>query len=144
MNGCHNINECHNCMQVMADTMKNNATNSYDFAIALTICLTLLIIAVVAICKWFAYKKFVRKDVSEAAERQQNADIACSIRKGDEEMRSKLLKALADGPQGLKKDEYKKDNFYFTSRCEAHQAYINELRSYLSNKDNKANNENKK
>lgn len=141
------MKECHNTIKSLVDALTtnatNNATNSFDFAIAAVICLTLLVIATVAICKWFAYKKFVIENAAAAAEKQKNAEIACSVREGVVDMRSKLLKALADGPQGLKQEDYNKDYFYFKSRCEAHQAYIDELRSYLSEEDKKADNENK-
>lgn len=140
------MNGCHGTIKSLVDALTvnatNNATNSFDFAIAAVICFTLLVIAIVVICKWFAYKKLEIENAAAAVEKQQNAEIACSMREVENEMRNKLLKALADGPQGLKKEDYNSGDSYLDHRYKEHRTYIKQL-CLLLNIPEPADNENK-
>lgn len=137
------MKECHDFIKPLACSINDNATGCYDFAIALVICIALSVIAIVAICKWFGWKKFEYNKDADAAERQSVAEKDCSEHKLKTEMLNKLLKALAEGPQDLKKDDYNSDDFYFQCRCEYHKAYIKQLRSLLKLPE-PTDNENKK
>ena len=122
---------CHDFIRPLANSINNDATGGYDFAIALVICITLSVIAIVIVCKWFDWKKFVCREAACKADKQHAAEIACSERKANVEMLNKLLKALADGPQGLEKEDYMRDDLYFKTRSEEHKAYIAQLRALL-------------
>ena len=125
------MNEYLNCTQAMADAMRNNATNGYDFAIALVVCFTLLVIAVIIICKWFAWKKYECKEAADAAERQQAAEKAYSEQKARTELLNKLLNAIEAGPQCLKKEDYQPNDLYYLSKCKYNDDYIAELRKLI-------------